>query len=222
MTTSEDLIEKVLSHLITTKDTPYKIAKETGISAMSIGRYIKRQSMPTIANARILLQYFEGTLPDYGNAKALDNIEFMAIPLVPISAQAGYPHGYGDEDYIESLPTIPVIVDKNYKGKYRIFEVNGDSMDDGSRNSICDKDKILCREVKKEFWKCKLHIDDWYFVIVHKTEGVTFKQITNHNVDTGNIVCHPINPLFNDFTLNLEDVLELYNVIKIVDRNARI
>ncbi len=156
------------------------------------------------------------------SAKALNSIEFMEVTLVPISAAAGYPHGYGDQEYIESLPTIPVIVDKTYKGKYRIFEVNGDSMDDGTRDSICDKDKVLCREVKKELWKSKLHIRDWYFVIVHKTEGVTIKQITNHDVETGNIICHPTNPLFSDFTLNLDEVVELYNVIKIVDRNTRI
>ncbi|MEN9917993.1 MAG: hypothetical protein RL662_429 [Bacteroidota bacterium] len=156
------------------------------------------------------------------DAKPLVEVDFLNVPLIPVSAQAGYPKGFGDFDYIESLPTVPVIVDKHYRGSYRVFEVNGDSMDDGSRNAIYDKDKILCREIKPDLWRSKLHFRDWFFVIVHRTEGVTIKQITEHNVDTGNIVCHPLNPLFDDFILNLNDVMELYNVIKIVDRNTRI
>ncbi|MFR9166351.1 MAG: helix-turn-helix transcriptional regulator [Dysgonomonas sp.] len=156
------------------------------------------------------------------DAQALDDLDFMKVPLVPVSAQGGYPKGFGDVEYIESLPTIPVIVDKDYRGKYRIFEVNGDSMDDGSRNAIYDKDKVLCREVGRHLWHYHLHIRDWFFVIVHRTEGVTIKQITRHDVETGDIVCHPLNPLFDDFVLNLRDVLELYNVVKIVDRNTRI
>lgn len=148
--------------------------------------------------------------------------EFINVPLVPVSAQAGYPNGYGDVEYIDSLPTIPVIVDKNYHGNYRVFEVNGDSMDDGSRSAIYDKDKILCREVKRELWKSKLHIKDWFFVIVHRSDGISVKQIIEHNTETSEIVCHSLNPLFEDFRLNLNDVVELYNVIKIVDRSTRI
>lgn len=154
-------------------------------------------------------------------AQPLTGADFINVPLVPVSAQAGYPNGYSDQDYIESLPTIPVIVDKNYHGKYRVFEVNGDSMDDGSRNAIYDKDKILCREVKRELWYNKLHIRDWFFVIVHRYDGVIVKQIVEHSVDNGNIVCHSLNPLFENFSINLNDVMELYNVIKIVDRSTR-
>ncbi len=156
------------------------------------------------------------------DARPLDNIHFMSVPFVPVHAQAGYLLGYGDPVYIEELPTMPVIADRHYKGKYRVFEVAGDSMDDGSRNSICDGDRILCREVKPELWRSKLHIKDWYFVLVSKTEGITVKQITNHNIDTGDVTCHPLNALFEDFVVNLNDVSELYNVIKVVDRNARI
>lgn len=156
------------------------------------------------------------------DARPLPGADFISVPLVPVSAQAGYPNGYSDRDYIDSLPTIPVIVDKNYHGKYRVFEVNGDSMDDGSRAAIYDKDKILCREVKRELWRSRLHIRDWFFVIVHRYDGVIVKQIVEHDVETGNIVCHSLNPLFENFTINLNDVMELYNVVKIVDRSTRI
>lgn len=167
------------------------------------------------------VDFFLSDLVEMG-AKSVANLEFLQIPFVPIHAQGGYAKGYGDIEYIDSLPTIPVIVDKNYRGKYRVFEVEGDSMDDGSRNSICNGDKILCREVRHEFWTSKLHIKDWYFVLCMKNDGITVKQITSHEVSNGLVVCHPLNPIFEDFTVNLEDVAELFNVIKIVDRNTRI
>lgn len=155
------------------------------------------------------------------NARSVDGLSYMNIPVVHIKARCGYLGGYGDESYIDTLPTMPVIVDKTYHGKYRIFEAEGDSMDDGSRSSICDGDKLLCREVRRDLWLPKLHIKDWYFVIVHRTEGVAIKQITAQD-ERGNITCHSLNEIFNDYTVNLDDVVEIYNVIKVVERSMRL
>ena len=215
----EEIVDKALRLLSETKDSFYKIAKSTGIADVSIGRYVKGTSKPTVANAKVLLQYFE---TPYTELKPLTDFPFMNIPFVPVHAQGGYTKGYGDLEYIDSLPTIPVMVDKNYRGKYRVFEVAGDSMDDGSRNALYDGDKILCREVKRELWTSKLHITKWFFVICILNDGITVKKITDHNVQTGEITCHPLNPIFEDFTINLSEVVELYNVIKIVDRSTSI
>jgi phage repressor protein C with HTH and peptisase S24 domain len=216
----EDLFEKVSLLLSQKKVTNYKISKATGISETAIGRYVKGDK-PTLANAKQIISFFEN-LSGVGGAKALNEFQFLNIPFIPVHAQGGYTKGYGDHEYIENLPTIPVIVDKNYKGKYRVFEVEGDSMDDGTRNALYNGDKILGREVKRELWEHKLHIKDWYFIIVMINDGITVKQIINHGLENGEIQCHPLNPMFEDFAVNLNDVAELYNVIKIVDRNTRI
>ena len=157
----------------------------------------------------------------HSNARQVDDLSYMNVPVIHIKAQCGYLAGYGDAEYINTLPTMPVIVDQTYHGKYRIFEAEGDSMDDGSRNSICDGDKLLCREVRRDLWLPKLHINDWYFVIVHRTKGISIKQITAQD-DSGNITCHSLNELFNDYTVNLYDVVEIYNVIKVVERSMRL
>lgn len=157
----------------------------------------------------------------HSNARQVDDLSYMNVPVIHIKAQCGYLAGYGDAEYIDTLPTMPVIVDQTYHGKYRIFETEGDSMDDGSRNSICDGDKLLCREVRRDLWLPKLHINDWYFVIVHRTKGISIKQITAQD-DSGNITCHSLNELFNDYTVNLDDVVEIYNVIKVVERSMRL
>lgn len=157
----------------------------------------------------------------HSNARPVDDLSYMNVPVIHIKAQCGYLAGYGDTEYIDTLPTMPVIVDKTYHGKYRIFEAEGDSMDDNSRLAICDGDKVLAREVRRDLWLPKLHINDWYFVIIHRTKGISIKQITAQD-DKGYITCHSLNELFNDYTVNLDDVVEIYNVIKVVERNMRL
>ena len=127
----------------------------------------------------------------------------MNVPLVHIRAQCGYLNGYGDEGYLESLPSLPVIVDRTYHGKYMLFEAEGDSMDDGSKDSICDGDIVLAREV-------------------NSTEGIAIKKIVDHDVERGIITCHSLNDMFRDYKVHLGEVAELYNLIKIVDRSARL
>lgn len=148
--------------------------------------------------------------------------EFVKVPLIPIRAKTGYLVGYGDDAYIQTLPTVPVLTDRTFHGKYRCFEVEGDSMDDGSRNAICDRDVILGREVSRQLWTSKLHYKDWLFVIVHQ-DGILIKQIVAHDVEKGVITCHSLNSLYGeDFEVKLDEVAELYNVIKIVDRSAKL
>lgn len=147
---------------------------------------------------------------------------FMNVPVVQVQAQAGYLKGYGDMEYVDSLPTMPVLTDRNYKGHYRIFEVAGDSMDDGSAHAILYGDKVLARNIRQDLWSSRLHFRNWYFVIVHRTEGILVKQIIDHNVDAGTITCHSLNPMFDDFVLNLSDVAQLYNVVSIVSRVMRL
>lgn len=156
------------------------------------------------------------------NVRPVLDAQYTDVVYVPIHAQAGYGRGYGDIEYIESLPTVPVIVDKNYNGNYRVFEVDGDSMDDGSRNAVYDGDKILCRDVRSDLWLSKLHINSWFFVIVMKNDGILIKKIIDHNVENGKIICHSLNPLFSDFEVDLRDVAELYNAIKIIERSIRL
>ncbi|MGM9805162.1 MAG: XRE family transcriptional regulator [Candidatus Aphodosoma sp.] len=146
----------------------------------------------------------------------------MNVPVVPVYAQAGYLRGFGDEEYLETLPTLPVVTDRNYKGHYRIFEISGDSMDDGSAHALLSGDKVLARDVRQDLWQSRLHIRNWYFIIVHRTEGILVKQIVSHDVDHGVITCHSLNPMFDDFDLNLSDVAQLYNVVSLVSREMRL
>ena len=139
----------------------------------------------------------------------------MYVPLVNKYAYAGYLSGFGDMEYIQSLPSIPMIADREGRGTYMAFEVKGDSMDDGTRNSYEQGDIIIGRQIAQHHWQNKLHINKYDFVIVHRTEGVLLKKIIKHDTTTGTLTLHSLNSLYDDFNINLNDVAQIFNVIKV-------
>ena len=141
----------------------------------------------------------------------------IMVPLVSQYAYAGYLAGYADAEYIGTLPTVPMIADHEPKGVYYAFEIKGDSMNDGTSKSLEEGDIIFGRQIQQNLWRYKLHIKKWNFVIVHKTEGILVKRILDHNPETGDIICHSLNPSpeYEDFTVNLNEVAQLFNVVQI-------
>jgi phage repressor protein C with HTH and peptisase S24 domain len=155
----------------------------------------------------------------YGNVKPINDIyKVMEVPLVNQYAYAGYTRGFSDHEYVESLPKFPWLVDREYKGNYITFEVRGDSMDDGSRDSYIEGDKVLCREISPDHWKNKLHFRKWDFVIVHKTDGILLKRIIEHKTNTNEITIHSLNDIYPDEQINLKDIAQLFNVVQVQRR----
>jgi len=99
--------------------------------------------------------------------------------------------------------------------------VKGDSMDDGSHESYLERDILLCRNVRKDFWKSKLHINKWDFVIVHKDNGICVKRIIKHDVEKGIITCHSLNDYYEDFDMDLRDVTKIFNIVDIQRKRNR-
>ena len=133
------------------------------------------------------------------------------VRLVSNKAKAGWSEGYYNEEYLEELPFVMIDADENYKGKYLAFEVDGDSMEP----DYLEGDIVICREIQRHLWSSKLHFRDWDFVIAHSTNGIMLKEITAHNIETGDITCHSLNPKYEDFVLNLHQVAHLYNVVEV-------
>lgn len=151
--------------------------------------------------------------PISNDAEFIEDRLTKRVPLVNQYAYAGYLIGYQDEAYIEQLPTIAFDVDHDPKGHYLAFEVRGDSMDDGSRFSYVDGDRLFCREIQPHLWcNSKLHLRDWDFVIVHK-EGILVKRIIDHDVQNHTITIHSLNPFYEDQVIDLVDVYQIFNVI---------
>ena len=91
----------------------------------------------------------------------------VEVPIVPVYAYASFLHGHDDTEYMDSLPTMSVIIDRKYgKDGFLIFEVKGNSMDDGSKRALLDGDKILVKELDSDCCRTKLKTDDNFFVII--------------------------------------------------------
>lgn len=99
-------------------------------------------------------------------------------------------------------------------GNYLVVGVDGDSMDDGSNISIPDGTEILIKEYNL-YNGDKLPIRNNLFVIVSKT-GTVFKQIIEHNTEDGYIICHSYNPKYKDFSIQMDDIIQIFIYRKIV------
>ena len=140
------------------------------------------------------------------------NENYMWVEYADLSAAAGQ---LGGSD-VDTLPeTKKRLVPREYEnGEYLVIRVDGDSMDDGSKYSIPDGTEIL---IKKYYLSNgdKLPIRNNLFVI-NAREGKALKQITEHNIEDGYIVCHSYNSDFKDYKINMEDILEIFIYRKIV------
>ena len=157
-------------------------------------------------------------------AEILTNMHCVEVPIVPVYAYASFLHGHDDTEYMDSLPTMSVILDRKYgKDGFLIFEVKGNSMDDGTNRSLLDGDKILVKELDSDYFRTKLKDDSNFFVIIHRTDGIVVKQIVEHKIEEGIIRCHSINPSpqYHDFEIDLREVSRIFKVAAIVGRKFK-
>lgn len=140
--------------------------------------------------------------------------DYMMVEYVDLRASAGR---LGGAD-IDLLPETHVrLVPKEYKnGGFLVVRVDGDSMDDGTKRSLCDGDEVLIKE-KKDFHVKDLPIKKTVFVITSR-EGNVLKQIKEINTEEGYIICHSFNPIYPDFKMELSDIYQIFIVCKVVAR----
>lgn len=147
-------------------------------------------------------------------------MEWIEVPLMPYKARAGVLAGFGDPDWREGKQTMQILVDRRLRGDYLIYEVEGDSMDDGTINAFLEGDFLLCRVLPKSDWQYGIKKRTATFcVIATDTEGVVLKQITRHDKADGIITCHSLNPAYDDYEVNLSDVQAIFYVERLAQRN---
>lgn len=146
----------------------------------------------------------------------------MRFPLVQDPAVAGTLTNYGDPDP-EGVRMIEVPVDREYRGKYLIFTVQGDSMDDGTTNCLAEGDRVLARSIDRSYWLDGLHTRDWlYFIFVTRTQGIVIKQVIAQDPAHGLFRLHSLNSFYPDFDLFIEEIIGIYNVIEIISRRLTV
>lgn len=144
--------------------------------------------------------------------KREDGKLIIQVPIVPYYALASPDDEFLPERFGADTTTFEV--DKIGRGKYYAFEVDGDSMDDGTRDSFQRGDIVLVRELDKDDWMPHLHISCWRFWVVCWGNNVRLKEIIGQ--EGAVITLHSLNPSpeYCDFSLDLSQVSRLFNVIK--------
>jgi transcriptional regulator with XRE-family HTH domain len=106
----------------------------------------------------------------------VDNSGNDNIVYVPVKARAGYLLGYGDAEFMESLPTFRLPGLSN--ATYRMFEVEGPSM----APNVLHGDRIIGEWID-QLDKIR---DNRVYVVVH-TGGVAVKRVVNRLKERGKL-----------------------------------
>ena len=200
------------------------VADALGINITNIRRYddlSKRSWDEIVTIAKVIgvdiseLIGLNISIPTANETEPVTDPITKRVPLVNQYAYAGYLAGYQDQEYIDQLPIIPFDSEDDPNSRYMAFEMKGNSMDDGSRYSYIDGDKLFCQEIPLRMWDTsKLHTMNWNFVIVYK-EGIIVRKIIDHDIQNRTIVVHPL----NDELINLVDVYQIFHVLEYLRKN---
>jgi transcriptional regulator with XRE-family HTH domain len=134
------------------------------------------------------------------NEKQKENIEF-----VPVKALAGYAQNFENTDFIGELSrfTFP----KLKEGTYRAFEIQGNSM-----LPIREGDVIVGRYVE-QFGEMR---SNKRYIILLREEGLVFKRVITEKSVKNNVILVSDNPEYQPFTVHLEDMLEVWEMIAFI------
>lgn len=127
-----------------------------------------------------------------------DGKEF--IEVVSQRAKASYLAGFADPEFIGELPrfSLPFLPEDK---KYRVFEVDGDSMD-----PIPDGAWVICE-----------YVDDWTvirdgekYVVVTAQDGVAFKLAYMLQGEGNRLLLCSTNPVYKPFSVEMETIKEVW------------
>lgn len=125
------------------------------------------------------------------------------IELVSEKAKAGYTTGYADPEFIGDLPlfNLPFLSSNR---KYRTFQLKGDSMlpiPDGS-------------------WVTGEYLPDWHdirsgeaYIILTSDAGIVFKVTESKIDESGILILHSLNPLYEPYEVHISDVREIWKFV---------
>ncbi|MBW8245021.1 helix-turn-helix domain-containing protein [Muricauda oceani] len=215
-----------------------QLGKEIGVSLRTIQLYERKDANIPIKNLTKIAEYFGLTIAELYMHEVNDMGEAYT-KRQPFTKHGSvfYPLEYGK--YLVMAPLVLVewhqkyirdiakdifsnpfqggfIIDFLTDEAHRIFEVSGDSMDDGTSEAIPNKAYVLGLEIKKEsltrnnetYWKQP------YILVC--SDRIICKQLTGFDRVHKSLLCHNLNtsPEFQDFELPLDEVLQVFKVVK--------
>jgi len=145
-----------------------------------------------------------------------DGSYMMKVPMIPIKAHARYISEGDSAEFVEGQEYAYFMVDRVGKGRYRAFQIKGDSFWNEGGYDTPDKALVLGRELDRSQWKDGFR-DSLYGWVIVTNENIVLKDIVSEDLERGEIVCHSRNTSkeYSDFPLSLDhEVKSIWKVIK--------
>ncbi|HYC41147.1 MAG TPA: LexA family transcriptional regulator [Chitinophagaceae bacterium] len=201
--------------------TQEEFAQKLRIKRSLLGAYEEERAEPRIDVLEAVCDMFKLTLDDILRKDLSDNkSNYLArrramklaqgrpdIPFVPVKAAAGYLAGYADPEFVDELNTFTLPMLSG--GNYRAFEILGDSMLPTPSGSIIVGEKVENIDDLKNNTPC---------VVISRNEGIVYKRVLRSGRSRSKITLVSDNPNFHPYSVNTEDILEIWQAQVIISR----
>lgn len=203
--------------------TQQEVADRLGLKRSAIGAYEEGRAEPKLTNLTAFAELFGVSVDELMFGDAADQVvrhisgnslriltvatDFSGdrehVAVVQERAAAGYLQGYGDPDYMRTLPVFNLpLKEVSPNVTYRMFQIEGESMLPVPSGSYILSD----------------FVEDWRsiggmrpYIVVTRTEGVVFKRVENRlDTETGDFLLISDNPDFAPFVAQPEDIVEVW------------
>jgi transcriptional regulator with XRE-family HTH domain len=211
------------------KLTQDQLADKIGVNRAMIGSYEENRAVPKLSALRIISHYFGVSIDDLVNtdlstkktgeegspeidtkgnslrvlSTIVDRDNDELITLVPVKASAGYTKGYGDPDFIETLPRFSLpFTELSSERTYRAFQISGNSMDPVPSSAY-----IICEYLQN--WD-EIR-DGKSYVIVTMDDGVVYKRL--YKSDDNSLLLKSDNPEYSPYAISIETITEVWKAL---------
>lgn len=211
--------------------TQADLAERIGVKRSLIGAYEEERAEPKIETIQKLAYLFELTLDQiinhdlsqgYDDTKVdakgktlrilpivVDQSDQEQISIVPVSARAGYTHGYADPDFIRELPRFNLPLNELSPEKtYRLFQIEGDSM-----LPIPDGSYIICEYV--ENWESIKNGSS--YILITRSQGIVYKRV--YLESNGRMLLKSDNILYKPFYIQTDELTEAWKGLAYISFN---
>lgn len=200
--------------------TQEDFADKLGVSPRTIQYWEEGRKIPN-SKIRILERFFENEenviVNNNGNKfiQTANGQNIIEVSILPFEAYAKYLDEHNDAGFFDEYEKVTFAVDKIGKGNYLGFRISGDSMNGGKIDDTPDKAIVLGRELQKSLWMDGFNESRHGWIIL-TNKNILFKDIIAFDKEKAMILCHSRNesPEYCDFPLSLNDVYQIFKVIK--------
>lgn len=195
-----------------------EVAEKLGVSRTTLGDYERAHTEPDLRLLHKIAVMYGVPIDDLLNSKLftgdLDAFHYKGMKILSLTtdkeginniecvqskAYAGYLSQFQEPEFIKDLPKISIPQLK--QGKYRAFEISGDSMLPMAPGSI-----VICSYVEQ--------LDDLQnnecYVVVSKNDGIVYKRLQKSNRNNEYIL-QSDNPTYENYILSATDISEIWH-----------